>query len=93
MHTHTHPTPPPTHPTQNPSAHFYGGKLRSGVTAADRPPARGVAWPDPSAPLAVLAVEGREERADQGGSRAQRLAAQVGACGRVFVVVSAHECV
>ncbi|KAI8467725.1 MAG: P-loop containing nucleoside triphosphate hydrolase protein [Monoraphidium minutum] len=59
-----------------PSAHFYEGKLRSGVTAAQRPPARGVAWPAAGAPLAVLRVEGREERADTGGSRAQRVAAQ-----------------
>ena len=60
-----------------PSQQFYAGRVRSGVTAAQRPPARGLAWPDAEgAPVAVLAVEeGVEERADQGGSRARRMAA------------------
>lgn len=71
----------PAHPLTPLSSHFYGGKLRSGVKAEQRPPARGLAWPDPSSPLVVVEVEGREERADKGGSRVQRLAGEVRGLG------------
>jgi len=52
-----------------PSAHFYGGRLRDGVTAAAKPVPLGLAWPNPAVPVALLALEeGREERAAVGKS-------------------------
>ncbi|KAL6747418.1 AAA domain-containing protein [Haematococcus lacustris] len=52
------------------SQHFYQGRLRDGVEAADKPAAAGFPWPaGPTAPLAWLEVRGREETAQLLGAR------------------------
>jgi hypothetical protein len=50
------------HPTlmQFPSEVVYLGQLRSGVSAADRPPVGGFEWPRDDCPLAFVEVEARE---------------------------------
>ncbi len=46
-----------------PSSWFYGGRLKDGVSAADKPAASGLPWPDPDCPVAVVDVShGVEER-------------------------------
>jgi DNA polymerase III delta prime subunit len=55
-----------------PSQHFYGGKLKDGVGADTKPPPRGFPWPaftstkEPM-PVAVVSVEGHEEKAGATG--------------------------
>ncbi|KAG2491441.1 hypothetical protein HYH03_010227 [Edaphochlamys debaryana] len=44
-----------------PSAFFYGGRLKDGVEAADKPPPKGFPWPNSSKPLAVVQVTGSRE--------------------------------
>jgi len=39
---------------------FYAGKLRSGVTAADRKVPRGLPWPRPDCPIAFIECTGEE---------------------------------
>ena len=39
----------------------YGGRLRSGVSGADRPAVDGFVWPRQSAPLAFVEVDAQEE--------------------------------
>lgn len=48
---------------------FYGGLLQDGVAAAQKPAAAGLAWPQPGAPVMVLAMQGREERAEKSGEK------------------------
>ena len=45
-----------------PSRRFYGGRLQSAVDAADRPPPRGVVWPNAECAVAFVEVEGDERR-------------------------------
>ncbi|KXZ48586.1 hypothetical protein GPECTOR_26g489 [Gonium pectorale] len=49
-----------------PSAFFYGGRLRDGVEAADKPVPRGFRWPQPGRPLALLSVTGGREETSGG---------------------------
>ncbi|WIA20873.1 hypothetical protein OEZ85_005221 [Tetradesmus obliquus] len=53
-----------------PSRWFYGGRLRDGVAAADKPPAAGVEWPVPGCPVMLLAIQGLEEKAEKSGQKA-----------------------
>lgn len=48
-----------------PSTWFYGSRLKDGVSAADKPPPRGLPWPKSNLPVAVIPVEGTEERSNQ----------------------------
>ena len=54
-----------------PSQHFYGGRLKDGVGAEMKPPPLGFPWPAVTngglMPVAVVAVEGREEKAGATG--------------------------
>ena len=47
-----------------PSGRFYASRLRSAVTAADRPPPKGVRWPNATCAAAFIDVAG-EERLEQ----------------------------
>ncbi|GLC68768.1 hypothetical protein PLESTF_000734600 [Pleodorina starrii] len=49
-----------------PSAFFYGGKLRDGVEAADKPVPRGFPWPHAAKPLALVQVTGGREETSGG---------------------------
>lgn len=51
------------------SHQFYGGKLRDGVTAEQKPAAAGLSWPQPRQPVMVLSVQGLEEQAKKGKGR------------------------
>lgn len=55
-----------------PSLHFYGGAVRSGVGAAERPPVAGVPWSSPDCPVLFINVEGEERRAGGGGGGDRR---------------------
>jgi regulator of nonsense transcripts 1 len=59
-----------------PSGRFYGGRLKDGVSAADRKQPRGLTWPAPSgAPLAFLDVlDGAEVRVRDGNGSASNAA-------------------
>lgn len=43
-----------------PSAQFYDGRLRSGVGGQDRPPVKGVSWPEPGVPVCFIPVTSEE---------------------------------
>lgn len=60
------------HPTiaEFPGARFYDGRLTDGITAAERPAPAGLLWPDWAHPLAFVPVEGVEQVAGDGASRA-----------------------
>lgn len=45
-----------------PNKLFYAGKLKSGISAADRPPPIGFPWPNPDCPVALVDIDGVEER-------------------------------
>jgi hypothetical protein len=62
---------------------FYGGRLRDGVAAADKPPAAGVAWPVPDCPVMMLGIQGLEEKAEKSGQKVKGL--RMRACVRVCV--------
>eukprot|EP00198_Chlamydomonas_reinhardtii_P006339 XP_001695675.1 predicted protein [Chlamydomonas reinhardtii] len=62
-----------------PSAYFYGGKLRDGVAAADKPVPRGFAWPKPGVPLALVEVRGGQEETSGDVSEAAATAAAAAA--------------
>ena len=49
---------------QLPADLFYGGKISSGVSAEQRPPAPGFQWPQPSWPVALLPVYTGGEASD-----------------------------
>ena len=55
-----------------PSKAFYGGKVSSNPTPADRPPALGLPWPSKATgmygriPMAFVEMDGREQRAPDG---------------------------
>ena len=54
----------------HPSKAFYGGRIRSGVEASDRPPLDGLRWPNADLPIAFLNVRGKEQTRLVGGSGA-----------------------
>ena len=60
---------------QLPADLIYGGRLRSGVSAADRPAAVGFDWPDPQLPVALVPVYGGGEASD-GTSKSNAAEAQ-----------------
>ena len=60
---------------QLPSDLIYGGRLRSGVSAADRPAAAGFDWPVPQLPVALVPVYGGGEASD-GTSKSNAAEAQ-----------------
>jgi regulator of nonsense transcripts 1 len=61
-----------------PSMRFYGSRLLSGVSASERAPPRGFAWPAASVPLAFLDVRhGAEARTQHSGSVANAAEAAV----------------
>lgn len=43
-----------------PSTQYYGGRLRSGVPGAKRPPVKGISWPVAECPIAFMPVAGAE---------------------------------
>eukprot|EP00929_Paragymnodinium_shiwhaense_P118001 TRINITY_DN8954_c0_g1_i1.p1 TRINITY_DN8954_c0_g1~~TRINITY_DN8954_c0_g1_i1.p1 ORF type:complete len:890 (+),score=226.83 TRINITY_DN8954_c0_g1_i1:131-2800(+) len=45
-----------------PSLEYYDGYLRTGVAGAQRPPPRGIIWPQEFAPVAFLPVDGSENK-------------------------------
>ena len=47
-----------------PARLFYSGRLRSGVTAQERPRVAGFDWPDAEAPVALLSPVGAAEERD-----------------------------
>jgi regulator of nonsense transcripts 1 len=63
-----------------PSVHFYGGKIKDGIVAAQRPSPTGIAWPSEGNPIAFVNVDGYEK---------QRYAC---VCRFVGRVVSCVEC-
>ena len=60
---------------QLPADLIYGGRLRSGVSAADRPAAAGFDWPVPQLPVALVPVYGGGEASD-GTSKSNAAEAQ-----------------
>jgi regulator of nonsense transcripts 1 len=46
-----------------PSAHVYGGRLKDGVRAVDKPVPAGLAWPDPARPVVFLQAREAVSRA------------------------------
>jgi len=48
---------------------FYKGALQDGVTAAEKPPAAGLVWPNQESPVMVAALRGMEERAEKSGEK------------------------
>jgi len=60
---------------QLPADLIYGGRLRSGVSAADRPAAAGFDWPVPQLPVALVPVYGGCEASD-GTSKSNAAEAQ-----------------
>jgi hypothetical protein len=64
---------------------FYGGRLRDGVAAADKPPAAGVDWPVPDCPVMMLGIQGLEEKAEKSGQKVN--------CLRMRACVRVCECV
>ena len=59
---------------QLPADLIYGGRLRTGVAASDRPPPVGFAWPRPDWPVALVPVGGRETA--EGSSKLNRAEAE-----------------
>ncbi|KAL6763891.1 P-loop containing nucleoside triphosphate hydrolase protein [Haematococcus lacustris] len=57
-----------------PSAHFYGGRVRDGVTALQRPAPPGLRWPSPLQPIMFLNVHGQES-SGEGNSKANSMEA------------------
>jgi hypothetical protein len=47
-----------------PSSWFYGSRLKDGVQVVDKPPPQGIPWPKADLPVAVISVDGKEERAN-----------------------------
>ena len=45
-----------------PSVHFYGGKIKDGIVAAQRPSPTGIAWPSEGNPIAFVNVDGYEKQ-------------------------------
>jgi regulator of nonsense transcripts 1 len=72
---------------------FYGGRLRDGVAAADKPPAAGVEWPVAGCPVMMLGIQGLEEKAEKSG---QKVRLCMAACmvasykRKVFFVLFGH---
>ncbi|ELR16091.1 uncharacterized protein ACA1_224920 [Acanthamoeba castellanii str. Neff] len=51
-----------------PSVHFYGGKIKDGIVAAQRPSPTGIAWPSEGNPIAFVNVDGYEKQSTDGYS-------------------------
>eukprot|EP00750_Incisomonas_marina_P003349 INCI13076.1.p1 GENE.INCI13076.1~~INCI13076.1.p1 ORF type:complete len:1039 (+),score=142.01 INCI13076.1:179-3295(+) len=56
---------------------FYGGRIRDGISARDRPAPRGFHWPRPEFPVAFLDVPAGVEVDDGGSSKANPSEAQL----------------
>lgn len=48
--------------SQFPSLHFYGGKIKDGIVASDRPSPTGISWPSEGNPIAFVNVVGFEKK-------------------------------
>ena len=57
----------------HPSKAFYKGKVKSGVTAEERPLLDGISWPNPEVPIAFVSVRGEEQsrRLRETGARSE----------------------
>eukprot|EP00775_Hariotina_reticulata_P009337 gene9337-9500_t len=77
--------------SQFPSRWFYKGALQDGVTAAEKPPAAGLTWPNKESPVMVVALKGLEERAEKSGEKVKGPAAADGRLNESFAAAGLED--